>query len=425
MLIFGAPRALLFCLLIFSIYKANINYMKYKYSFILGHSPEISFAEIKSSLNFLSIKFSILEFNKNFLIIETDSEIDANSIMKQLGGVIKIGKIQSEFSSSEIEKSQNFLFDYLVKNKSDKKLKIGFSFYNTSSSFMGSFERSSFALKKKLKQQNIPARIITSKKQDLSAVIVDKEKLIDSGFDFQILFFDEKFFIAKTLAIQDYERFGSIDYDRPKTDATSGMMPPKLAQIMLNLSGSREVIYDPFCGSGTILLMAGELNYKKIIGSDILSRAVRDSIEDIKWYESKFNKKLITEVFEADVLNLSQEILEEKIDCIVTEGYLGKPLRGNESLEFIKKQIKELESLYLKSFEVFSKISSLSCVVISMPVFVRGKELFYLEVLDEIEKLGFKQENLLDDEYLNERHTLIYKREDQKVYREIIKFVKS
>lgn len=399
--------------------------MKNKHSFILGHSPEISFAEIKSLLNLLSIKFSILEFNKHFLIIETDSEIDASSIMEQLGGVIKIGKIENEFLINEIEKAQNFLFDYLVKNKPDKKLKIGFSFYNTTSSFMSSFERSSFALKKKLKQQNIPVRIITSKKQDLSAVIVQKEKLIDEGFDFQILFFTDKFFIAKTLAIQDYERFGSIDYDRPKIDATSGMMPPKLAQIMLNLSANRELIYDPFCGSGTMLLMAGELNYKKIIGSDILARAVSDSIEDIKWYEDKFNKKLNYKVFEADVLNLPQEIMTEKINCIVTEGYLGKPLRGNESLDFIKKQIKELEELYLKSFEVFSKISSLNCIVISMPVFVRDRELFYLEILEKIEKLGFKQENLLDDEYLNERKTLIYKREDQKVYREIIKFVKS
>ena len=293
--------------------------------------------------------------------------------MKQLGGVIKIGKIENEFLINEIEKAQNFLFDYLVKNKSNGKLKIGFSFYNTSSSFMSSFERASFLLKKKLKQQNIPVRIITSKKQDLSAVIVDKEKLIDRGFDFQILAFDDKFFITKTLAIQDYEKFGSIDYDRPKIDATSGMMPPKLAQIMLNLSKNRDIVYDPFCGSGTILLMAGELNYKKIIGSDISSRAVSDSVENIKWYEEKFNKKLNYEIFEADVLDLPQKILDEKINCIVTEGYLGKPLRGNESLDFIKKQIKELEILYLKSFEVFSKISSLNCVIISLPVFARAK----------------------------------------------------
>lgn len=399
--------------------------MKNKYSFILGHSPEISFAEIKSSLNFLKIKYLILEFNNSFLIIETDLDLDVYFVMKQLGGIIKIGKIENNFLDSEIEKASSFLFDYLVKNKLDKKLKIGFSFYNTSSSFMNFFERSSFALKKKLKQQNIPMRIITSKKQDLSAVIIDKEKLIDNGFDFQILFFNEKFFIAKTLAIQDYERFGKIDYDRPKTDATSGMMPPKLAQIMLNLAQNRQIIYDPFCGSGTILLMAGELNYKKIIGSDILSRAVSDSIENLKWYEKEFSKKLDYEVFEADVLNLPEKIMSEKIDCIVTEGYLGKPLKGNESIDFIKKQIKELEELYIKSFEVFSKIINLNCVVISMPVFVRGKQLFYLDILDKIHECGFRQENLLSDEYLNDRHTLIYKREDQKVYREIIKFTKN
>lgn len=399
--------------------------MKYKYSFILGHSHEISMAEIFQVLYFCNIKYSLIEFNNSFLIIGTNSYLDTNFLMKQLGGTIKIGIICGEFNNYQIDKIQDFLFDFLIKNKRDRKLKIGFSYYNLSNSFLNSFSRTSFALKKKLKQEKIQSRIITSKKQDLSAVIIYKEKLIDNGFDFQVLYFDNKFFIAKTLAIQDYERFGKIDYNRPKIDAKSGMMPPKLAQIMLNLSGSRDVIYDPFCGSGTTLLMAGELNYKKIIGSDILTRAISDSAENLKWYEREFNKKLDYKIFEADILNLPKSIFNEKIDCIVSEGYLGKPMKGNESSEFIKKQIKELEDLYLKSFEVFLSFKTLKSIVISMPIFVYNKELFYLDILDKIRELGFKQFDLLSHEYLNERHTLIYKREDQKVYREVIKLIRN
>ncbi|MDD4290078.1 MAG: DNA methyltransferase [Patescibacteria group bacterium] len=398
--------------------------MKYKYSFILGHSAEISLSEIFQVLNLSHIKYSVIEFNNSFLIIDTNSELDINFLMRRLGGIIKIGIIYGEFRNNQIDKIQNFLFDFLIKNANHKKLKIGFSYYNLSNSFFSEFSRNSFALKKRLRQEKIQSRIITSKKQDLSAVIVNKEKLISDGFDFQILAFGENIFIAKTLCVQDYEKFSIIDYNRPKIDAVSGMMPPKLAQIMLNLSGKNDIVYDPFCGSGTILLMAGELNYKKIIASDILSRAVSNSIENLKWYENKFDKKLDYNVFEADVLNLPVEIFYEKIDCIVSEGYLGKAMKGNESLDFIKKQIKELEKLYLKSFENFLKIKSLKNVVISMPVFIYNKQRFYLEILDKIQELGFKQENLLDEKYLNERATLIYKREDQKVYREIVKFVK-
>jgi len=336
--------------------------------------------------------------------------------MKQLGGTIKIGIICGEFINYQIDKIQDFLFDFLIKNKRDGKLKIGFSYYNLSNSFLNSFSRSSFALKKKLRQEKIQSRIITSKKQDLSAVIIDKEKLISLGFDFQVLAFTENIFIAKTLAIQDYEKFSIIDYNRPRIDAVSGMMPPKLAQIMLNLSGKNDIVYDPFCGSGTILLMAGELNYKKIIASDILTRAVSDSVENLNWYEERFYKKLNYQIFQADALNLPEFLFDEKIDCIVSEGYLGKPMKGNESSEFIKKQIKELENLYLKSFENFFKIQLLKNIVISMPVFVYNKKLLYLEILDKIRRLGFEQIDLLDDKYLNERHTLIYKREDQKVF---------
>ncbi len=398
------------------------------YSFILGHSAKISYAEIISFFRLKNIKYEVILFEDKFLICSLSDNFDPLFAMANLGGVIKIGKLATRFNI--LDYADVFKLETLkyIKNNLDtsKKLKIGFSFYKISSKVYSFFVREQMRIKKALSEDKISSRIVISKNKDLSAVIVSKEKLItDSGLDMQVLQSGEDIYCMKTVAIQDFERFGRIDYKRPRIDSQSGMMPPKLAQMMLNLSISRGVVYDPFCGSGTILLMAGELGFSKIIGSDILPRAVSDSNENLAWYENGFNKKLDYEVFESDVLSLPSRISNLEIDCIVSEGYLGKALRGNESFEFIQKQIATLEELYIKTFEVYSKIlEEKAIVVMSIPVFVHQTKLLYLDVLEKIEKFGFRLDNLVEEKYLGKRKTLIYKRDDQKVYREIVRLVR-
>ncbi len=403
--------------------------MKNIYSFILGHSSKISSAEIISFFRLQNIKYEIISFEDEFLICNLGDNFDPSLAMINLGGVIKIGKLEFELTSlsyGDVFKSE--ILKYINNNlDTSKKIKIGFSFYRTPSKMYSFLVKEQMRIKKSLLENNIKIRIVISKNKDLSAVIVSKEKLISSsGLDMQVLAFGENIYCFKTVAIQDFERFGRIDYKRPRVDSQSGMMPPKLAQMMLNLSLCRGVVYDPFCGSGTILLMAGELGFSKIIGSDILPRAVSDSNENLAWYENTFDKKLDYEVFESDVLSLPPRIAIEGIDCIVSEGYLGKALRGNESTQFIQKQIIVLEELYVKSFEVFAKIlEEKSVVVMSIPVFVHQTKLLYLDVLEKIEKCGFRLDNLVEEKYLGKRKTLIYKRDDQKVYREIVRFIKN
>ncbi|MDD3284050.1 MAG: methyltransferase domain-containing protein [Patescibacteria group bacterium] len=398
--------------------------MKNIYSFILGHSPELSFAEIKSVLENQSVNFSIIISNDKFLVLETEINLDINYFSNTLGGITKIGKI--EFFINKLKDTENIknTFVGLIEKKCDisHKVKFGFSFYDKDKDLKFFVDKLSMIIKKSLKEKNISSRVVISKEDQLSSVIVRKEHMIESGFDMQVLKVDDKIYFSRTLSVQDFERFNALDYDRPKVDSISGMMPPKLAKIMLNLSNSREIILDPFCGSGTILILAGELNFKKIIGSDISEKAIVDSIENLKWYEERFDKKLNCYVFKSDIIELIKEGVEEKsIDSIVTEGYLGKPIKGNETIEFIKNQIEELKKLYLDSFNIFAKVlKQNSSVVISMPVYHTKSEDLYLDILSDIEKLGFEIKQLTESS-----KTLIYKRDDQKVYREIVKLIKN
>jgi len=262
-------------------------------------------------------------------------------------------------------------------------------------------------------------------------VIVEKEHLISSGFDMQVLKTEKRYYFLRTLAVQDFTRFNALDYDRPRVDSKSGMMPPKLAKIMLNLVDKKGVILDPFCGSGTILLMAAELGFQKIIGSDISEKAVLDSQENLKWYAERFNRKIDNYIFQSDVKNLLEEGIEKNsIDCIVSEGYLGQPLRGHEDFSFIQGQISDLSDLYLESFRVFKDLLKIGgCVIITLPIFVvdNNSPRFagearenHLEIIEEIKKLGFQKKSLLEN-----GKNLVYKREGQRVYRNVIKFVKT
>jgi len=307
------------------------------------------------------------------------------------------------------------------------------------------------SIKKSLKGEKISSRVVTSKEKNLSAVIVEKEHLISSGFDMQVLKTEKRYYFLRTLAVQDFTRFNALDYDRPRVDSKSGMMPPKLAKIMLNLVDKKGVILDPFCGSGTILLMAAELGFQKIIGSDISEKAVLDSQKNLKWYVERFNRsldslcslgtfrKVDNYIFQSDVKNLfhpstssgpSGGIEKNSINCIVSEGYLGQPLRGHEDFSFIQNQISDLSDLYLGSFKVFKDLLKIGgCVIITLPIFVindnsprfagEARE-NHLEILDQIKNLGFQIKSLLENQ-----ETLIYKREGQRVYRNVIKFVKK
>lgn len=66
------------------------------------------------------------------------------------------------------------------------------------------------------------------------------------------------FIVAETVWIQDIEGYSQRDMERERS-MTVGMMPPKIAQIMINLGtkgDKNRALWDPFCGLGTTLIEA-------------------------------------------------------------------------------------------------------------------------------------------------------------------------
>ena len=75
----------------------------------------------------------------------------------------------------------------------------------------------------------------------------------------------------RVVGVQDIDAYARRDQVRPARDARVGMLPPKLAQILINLCGELNDgarILDPFCGTGGILIEAGLIGCK-VVGSDV------------------------------------------------------------------------------------------------------------------------------------------------------------
>ncbi len=409
-----------------------------KYAFVLGSHPELSKLEIFQVLTKQKIGFDVL-FNENeFLILELNEL--PKGFLQNLGGTIKIVKLFEQiFKVNDFKnKASKFVLDFFEQNNLQERVNFGFSLYIKTSISNFKVHRLSriifqtgLQVKAKLKNFGIKTRFIISKKQNLSSVIVQNKKLLyKNNSDFCFFYInDKKILIGKTLEVQDFKLYSKFDYGRPKRDSRSGMLPFKLAKILVNLSAcpKNKILLDPFCGSGTILVNAYLLGIKKIIGSDISLKAVKDSKENLAWIQNFTpNQNIEISIFQQDVCDLHKTI-EQKVSAIVTEPYLGTPNYSKlVDKNFLLKQIKDLESLYFKSFKEFAQILQKHCfVVFIFPVFNIKKNVFFINILDKIQKLGFKVYTPFDNfiKY-SKRKSLFYSRKNQIVGREIFIFKK-
>ena len=435
------------------------------YFFILGNNPSLSVAEILNK--FQPEKYSLIE--KQVLRVDFVEKIDEQRVIKKLGGVIKIVELMEEVSiekpprslataslsqKKEEERTPPFspslgkgeerkkvfknsfdkkteiseekgLFELIKKylpEEFDEKYKFGFSFYGNREVGL---KKIAMDVKRELKDRKISCRWIICKGNNLSSVVVAKNKLIDRGREFVVVFGNGKKYLGIAKAVQDFEELSFRDYNRPARDSQSGMIPPKLAQMMLNIGiqgRTSKVLLDPFCGSGTMLMEAMLLGVRDVIGSDVSDKAVKNTQKNLEWIQERSNltRKNLFEVRVRDVSRLSRFVKKESIDVIVTEPYLG-PQKKVRNIEKVKK---DLEILYTQAIVEFRKVLKNDGRVVMVWPFLRGAKNGFINP----EIRGFKMVNQIPDDLnvkLTERETIIYGRKGQRVWREIVVMIKE
>lgn len=365
-----------------------------EYAFILGNTPELSIAEIISSVKNCTIKTQ----TDQVCIVESAVELNYQYLINKLGGTIKIASLIPS----------NPLL-HLSDREGEAKLKFGFSFYSLDPAINQSYlfnlkqkyRRQGLDFKKQMRQEKKRAELIESKDLTLSSVIISKEKCLDI---LVMVDQDKKEIYGQTLAVQPFREFSHRDYDRPNKDMRSGMLPPKVARMMVNIAAGNpnDVLLDPFCGSGTILQEALLLGYSKVIGTDISQKAITDTKANLE-----FLKLTNFELFKLDACHLTSRLKSNTVKTIVTEVFLGPP-KFHESE--IDKIVCQLTALYQKAFTDIKRILKPEAkLVVAFPAWRLKNRTIHLPIKKVLLQLGYNLKG----------QPILYGRPDARVLREI------
>lgn len=421
-----------------------------QYFFILGRNPTLSAAEIITVLHTGKISSTVDLLSPEVLVISTEGNISPKMLIKTLGGTIKIGKIVQEAGLDEDESKFQKIFEAhnIVDNflaTKDGKLHFGISIYDGGadrrylSEITNQLKSLSINVKENLKNEGLKAGFVRIKERYLSSVSVWKNELLTKGTEIVLILTGQKIMAGKTMVVQEFESFSFRDYGRPQRDTRSGIMPPKLARMMINfaVSSSDGVLLDPFCGSGTIIQEAIMLGYKNITGTDISRHAVSDTQKNVDWLFANFRNldrtKYNIEIYQSDIKLIGERVKPESVDMIVSEPYLGPPLYKQPAINEVQRIFAEVEKLYLDAFREFYKVLKKGGkVVFIFPAFEINGKMHFVSILDKIKGTDFVQKEYFPEELktnrtiqLTPRGTILYGSREQFVKREIISLQKS
>lgn len=385
-----------------------------EYIFILGNAGKLCAVELEQVLKSEKIFYKILSSTEQIFIINTNCELDAPGLLKILGGTVKIAKIFQHLSSKKYLTSE---ISSLLKKIAAAKIIFGLSWHDKEThNHSNDIYQYSGEIKKKLEEQKFSARYVLPKENnELSSVVITKQKIKEI-----IIYQDGALFVlAETLGVQNFADWNKRDYQRPIAAPDKGMLPPKVARMMINIargfyfnSNNKELtLLDPFCGMGTILAEALLLDIR-VIAVDKDQKAIDGSKKNLEWLCLNYNLENKWETILADATHLSEKLERNTIDLIVTEPYLGpliesdnrKQITVNNELitkegkivtpGYIERIIDGLERLYTGCLKDWSKILTKDGIaVIILPSYLfNNREFFVKKVVDNCEKLGYSIE---------------------------------
>lgn len=390
-------------------------------TFFLGSNPALSAQEIISYLKRNAIPHTIESLSYGLLRISTTDKISPE-IIKNLGGTIRITE---DIISWPHMPSADDILDALSPLPEKWTIGVGCSFMSQN------IRRLGIDLKKAARARESRLAFIEPSRGSsvLNAAQVFLHKLtIAPNVDIILQKDNSTFTLTRTIGIQDIASYERRDTSRPVRDTKVGMLPPKLAQIMINLAlpemlPENHIVYDPFCGMGTIL-QESYLMGLAAYGSDESEKMITASETNLNHIEQYFsiNKNIRPRVFVRNVRdNAVPEILAGKQITVVTEPFLGAPqthaLSPTEAKEFVLSVRPLYRTFFVNMHNILPKGSRLLILLPAIRIRENGKETFtplHRKFLDEVCSIGYRKLQLIPQEEIT-----LYARPDAFVAREI------
>ena len=390
--------------------------------FVLGRDSEVSLSELESlyskhqAINLLSPSIAQIDINSD--------EVD----FSRIGGSIKLAKLISVNKS--IENYEQLLhFTNLVLEKltinNNSKINLGISIYQSNLS-LKNLNKFKMDLKNHLKSVGKSIRLIPNNSLSLSSAQTLHNNLCrKNNVELVIVYSNDSYYISQVVAVQDIENYFKRDRLRPKRDTRVGMLPPKLAQVMINLASGHLItakgsepplLLDPFCGTGVVLQEALLMGYQ-IMGTDLSERMVSYTKENTAWVSKEYRIDHNKLAVYFDVGDATSYKWPSKPNLVVSEVYLGPPLTQKPSLNMIHEYRNDCQTIFKKFLSnIAEQLASGTILCLAIPTW-QFKDIFIgLTIVDQLNDLGYNQIKFESTNY----RPLIYHRQGQFVARQLL-----
>ncbi|QHU92802.1 methyltransferase domain-containing protein [Candidatus Saccharibacteria bacterium oral taxon 488] len=435
------------------------------YITLLGRQPEISLAELAAVFGADCVN----RISQQFAEVQT-SQFDITT----LGGTIKYAEVITELPASRTDKTSLLAASRFITQHyqakwahSPHKITLGLSAYNLAVAARD-IQKTGLILKSSLKKSGTSLRLIPNDQPALSTATAHNNKLGGSPHKVELLLVkttDRRLIIAESRGVQNITAYTRRDRHRPKRDAFVGMLPPKLAQIMLNLAlgagplarhrscgnsvmsripaissksnasgnavrrtidlserlesdpltevGRRHpLILDPFCGTGTVLQEALLAGYD-VVGTDLSQKMVDYTTENLSWLQSTFTAPgNVIDIHQADATT-HRWPNSTHLAAVVCETYLGQPFSAPPAPQKLAEVVGNCNHI-ITSFltNIRSQLAPNTPLCIAVPAWYDAfGRAAHLPLIKNLQQLGYHQLN---------RTPLIYRRPDQVVARELL-----
>ena len=408
------------------------------YAAFLGHQPHISIAELSAVVP--GFTMTRIYGKKDAITFDASEELPGD-LIDTLGGTICMAEALSE-GALTLDDIPTILHAEVSSCKG--KVTFGLRTVGLPPKAVKLLYRS---CKTHLKKKDMSSRYIGTEKKPAAAVLLHESGILqpEYGCELTILQDEDTFWVGRTVGMQDIDYYSWRDMDKPVRDTGVGLLPPKLAQIMLNFGfwlheeakkrrseeaeakaskkskdDSKLTVLDPFCGTG-VIPMEALLRSWNVVASDISQKAVSGTQKNLDWLrkeEEILKKDLTSDVSKHDATK--PFALKNLPDIVVTETSLGENLEKVPSATAAKahrKENEELQEQWLRNAAETLPGVPLVCI---FPVWKTKKESIFLEkIWNVIDELPY--EPVLPIEHPEgTRTSLVYKRPDQFVGREIV-----
>jgi tRNA G10 N-methylase Trm11 len=389
------------------------------YIVILGRQPAIGMAELEHLYGARQARW----FSDQSALVDADRfSID------RLGGTQKAGRVVFELPHGDWHRASMKIVQTYVREwaQKDGKITLGISAYGFSESSR-EIQKTGIILKQKLKKTDVSLRLIPNTEPALNTATSHHNKLGLSDNKVELIVVrarNGRIVVAESIGAQNITAFAHRDQGRPKRDAFVGMLPPKLADIMINLAvipdkNTSPRVLDPFCGTGVVLQEAALMGYS-VYGTDLSDKMIDFSTTNLQWLADTHNIKIDTTLHQGDAMDTKWTT---PIDAVVGETYLGQPFSAPPSpskLAEVRKNCNFIIGSFLRN--IGTQLTPGTPVCIAVPAWRDTNGQFsHLPLVDQLDQYGFKQY-----EFKNvSKNDLLYYREDQVVARELLVLVKS